>query len=857
MKDPRLASSLADLATRYGLSDACMKELSAILVSDGADSALPPVSTVKAAPAGPQPPLVRGYESGALLGVGGMGEVWRVYDPSLSRHLALKSLRAHLTDDPVLESRFLGEAQLTAQLQHPGIVPVHTTGTLADGRRYFTMKEVSGRTLREIIRQLHCDSTADQWVSTSDGWSLNRLLAAFRQVCQTVAYAHQRGVLHRDLKPANIMMGELGEVYVMDWGLARVDGTVEQSPEHGAAAADATLTVWGAVPGTPAYMSPEQIVGDIDAIGPASDVYALGAMLYEILSGQPPYGRGRPEDTIRRSRAGPPTLPSQCRPEQPGPPIPDDLETLCMQALSPDPSSRFPDAGALSREISAWLDGARRQELARALVIAADLRLADAARHREDGITLRAEADAILAAVPSHAPVARKLPGWEKLDAAEALERSAARETLEGVQKLRAALYQAPDFADAHDKLARHYARDHRAAESRGDARVAEGLEVLLRAHDRGAHARYLQGDGALTLITDPPGATARLYRYDRHQRRQVATFLSVLGTTPLHRVSLPRGSYLLTLKAPGRALVRYPVSIGREEHWDGVRPGAASPTPILLPPRGVLDVGDVYVPAGWFQAGGDRIAPLSLPRRRLWCDRFVIRRHPFTNAEYLQFLNTLLSWGRETEALRWAPRERAGSSGDPGALIYGRADDGRFILVSDTDGDRWESDWPVLKVGWEGAAAFARWWSVRTGYSWRLPGELEWEKAARGVDGRAYPWGDFLDPTFCSMRDSHPPARRLPARVTDYPLDVSPYGVRGMGGNARDWCLDPWRAEGRRISDGALSPPPNSDGAADRRVCRGGAWWQHAEHARSASRVGVRATLRDVGVSFRLVRSL
>ncbi len=135
MKDPRLARSLADLAARHGLSEECLREIAEILEPGVADSALPTMYTIQEGPARPRPPLVRGYESSELLGVGGMGEVWRVYDPSLNRYLALKSLRSHLTSDPVLEARFLGEARLTAQLQHPGIVPVHTTGELSDGRR--------------------------------------------------------------------------------------------------------------------------------------------------------------------------------------------------------------------------------------------------------------------------------------------------------------------------------------------------------------------------------------------------------------------------------------------------------------------------------------------------------------------------------------------------------------------------------------------------------------------------------------------------------------------------------------------------------------------------------------------------
>ena len=352
MKDPRLARALAELAERHGLSEVCVRELTQLIEPGVTDSALPTMFTVQDGPARPRPPIVEGYESNELLGVGGMGEVWRVFDPSLNRHLALKSLRAHLTSDPILEARFLGEARLTAQLQHPGVIPVHTTGELADGRRYFTMKEVGGRNLREVIREIHFSSTPRRWATTSDGWTLHRVMVAFHQVCQTVAYAHQRGVIHRDLKPSNVMMGEFGEVYVMDWGLARVDGQDERSPSRSPEEEDSTLTVWGEVPGTPAYMSPEQIVGDIDAIGPASDVYALGAMLYEILSGQPPYGRGKPQDIIRLSAAGPPPLPSNADTERPCPPIPDGLEEMCMQALSKDPRSRFPDAGALARELS-------------------------------------------------------------------------------------------------------------------------------------------------------------------------------------------------------------------------------------------------------------------------------------------------------------------------------------------------------------------------------------------------------------------------------------------------------------------------------------------------------------------------
>ncbi|MCP5024823.1 MAG: formylglycine-generating enzyme family protein, partial [Actinomycetia bacterium] len=143
-------------------------------------------------------------------------------------------------------------------------------------------------------------------------------------------------------------------------------------------------------------------------------------------------------------------------------------------------------------------------------------------------------------------------------------------------------------------------------------------------------------------------------------------------------------------------------------------------------------------------------------------------------------------------DALRWAPREAAGQQGKQGALIYGRDEHGHFRLVPDADGDLWELDWPVLNVDWYCATAYAAWHAARTGQPWRLPWDFEWEKAARGVDGRIFPWGDGIDPTYACFRDSHP-GRPLPQLVDSFPLDVSPCGVRGLGGNVRDWCVDHW----------------------------------------------------------------
>jgi tetratricopeptide (TPR) repeat protein len=248
--------------------------------------------------AAPEPPPVRHFGGYAVLekvGQGGRGVVYRVSDPELHRPLAVKVLRPELRDEPDAGHRFLKEAQIMGQLQHPGIVPVHGLGQLPDGRPYFVMKLVQGQTLAELLAQR--PAAADD---------RPRWLAIFQQVCQAIAYAHSRGVIHRDLKPANVMVGAFGEVQVMDWGLAKVlspeAGSLE--PARGepdllvAGAADTIRTTRtetgvstadGLVVGTVAYMSPEQAQGRVDQLDQRADVFGLGAVLCELLTSRPPY----------------------------------------------------------------------------------------------------------------------------------------------------------------------------------------------------------------------------------------------------------------------------------------------------------------------------------------------------------------------------------------------------------------------------------------------------------------------------------------------------------------------------------------------------------------------------------------
>ena len=285
---PWESSILADSSFGSNVSDFTLPS-QAHTQNDIEDPLQPPHSTA---------PFKQRYQDIGLLGIGGMGEVRLVQDRQLGRAIAMKIIKRELSSSATTQARFIAEAQATAQLQHPGIVPVHELGTLPDGRHYFTMTRVRGRTLAEVISGVQAVSTEGSWEITPAGWTFRRLIDVFHRVCESVAYAHDCGVIHRDLKPENIMLGSHGEVLVLDWGLAKVRGQRDIAAEQGdfdlddsnastpqrvvtqRSSDDSQATRMGVVTGTPAYMAPEQASGEIDLIDERSDVYALGAMLY-------------------------------------------------------------------------------------------------------------------------------------------------------------------------------------------------------------------------------------------------------------------------------------------------------------------------------------------------------------------------------------------------------------------------------------------------------------------------------------------------------------------------------------------------------------------------------------------------
>jgi serine/threonine-protein kinase len=315
------------------------------------------------------------YAEGAVLGVGGMGKVVLAHDARVGRDVAIKVLHGERELSVDDRARFLREAKVQGQLEHPSIVPVYDIDQRPDGSTFFTMRRVLGRTLSAIL-----DDLRNGIPTATARYTQRELLTAFATVCLTLDYAHSRGVIHRDLKPANIMLGDFGEVYVLDWGLARLVGEVEPS-----AAPAKRLSVPGEMMGTPLYMAPEQM-GDPD-VGAPADVFSLGAILFEIL-------------TLQRAR-DPHALfaPVDARPSTRTPDltVAPELETICVKATEHDPVDRYATPRALHDALVRYLEGdrelERRRELsaqyaaeASAAVARADVPGADSDRERTTAI---------------------------------------------------------------------------------------------------------------------------------------------------------------------------------------------------------------------------------------------------------------------------------------------------------------------------------------------------------------------------------------------------------------------------------------------------------------------------------------
>lgn len=298
------------------------------------------------------------YSRTQLHATGGIGRVWLARDSQLERDVALKELLPGQSGNAVSRARFLREARITGQLEHPGIIPVYELSHRSDTHEaFYVMRFVKGRTLKEAALTYH----QKRREGLPDSLEFLSLLNAFVIVCKTAAYAHSRGIIHRDLKGQNVILGDFGEVVILDWGLAKELGRAEvrvpeSSAPHEETSQDVELTLEGEAVGTPAYMAPEQAAGHLHLIDERTDVYGLGAMLYQILTGQSPFSGATTEEVLHKAKTEPPAAPETLWPV-----VPPTLQAACLRALAKAPAQRFSSAIDLAQEVEHWQEVQRQK----------------------------------------------------------------------------------------------------------------------------------------------------------------------------------------------------------------------------------------------------------------------------------------------------------------------------------------------------------------------------------------------------------------------------------------------------------------------------------------------------------------
>ncbi len=750
------------------------------------------------------------------IGRGGMGRVDMVFDRALGRPVAKKTVLKR-TASPLL----ITEAQIGAQLEHPSLVPVYDVEIDDTGRPHYTMRVVRGRTLRDAIELRRSGDRA--------AMTLAQMLGVFRQVCLAAHYAHSRGVVHRDLKPENVISGEYGEVYVIDWGVAFIAPT---SDLH-----RAPTEVALKVAGTPGYMAPEQFNGGpIDA---RSDVFALGIILHEIITGERP----SQDEEETRVHSAPPSIRHQGVSRLVRP-MPAPFDVLVASCLADHPTDRPASARLLADAIDEYLDGERaRAEREREAALHA--KEGEHALEAFDGLDAEArrldlEAQRMLAEVKPWDPAEHKQPAWERAEQAERLRSEAARALARGEAAYTRALGRVPDHAAARQGLAALYFRQFEAAEANGDPRKMAHYHDLARAYDDGPLAVQLRDEGLLDVTTEPAGAVVTVARYEQRGLLLRAEQVRVLGAAPVRRAVFASGSYLVTARL-GDVEIRYPIMIRR---------ACAQALTLRFANARDLPRDMLLVPGGPFLAllpREERVKPASLPD-------FAVARFPVTFREYVRYLEAIEDpelRARRTPLHRGNPlvekrRDPRGSHphGEWHLASHGVEGEGRKRIADGRD-----LDVPVLAATWYDAVAYATWLSTTTGRPYRLPTDLEWEKAARGADGRAFPMGNRMDPAFAKLRESRPEATQ-PEPVGAFVHDESPYGVRDLAGGVGDWTST--AVDGGRLPDLSAEGSVTTDGR--QAFYRGGNFGASSlQHMRYPTALRTRQT----GIGFRVALDL
>lgn len=804
---------------------------------------------------------IEDYQGLSAIGIGGVGAVFSAHEPGLNREVALKILRPQFRDQADRIESFIREARATAQIDHPNIVPVHRLGVFDDVGVYFTMKRVEGETLRAILRKL-----SENREGYRRNYSLNRLLEIFVAACNGVAFAHRHGILHCDLKPGNLMVGDYGEVLVMDWGMARYRADLDQGG-CGGAKMDLELGCrLDAAPendpekltlgGTPAFMPPEMITGEQREADEQADVYGLGAILYTILTWKSaPYDVTLPpEELMRIAATGRFVPPRKAAPREQSTPL--ELEAICLKAMARDRSKRYATVAELLQDLRNYMDDypvqaysptpfyrlaklIRRRPMIPATLAAAILTWAGFygygyLSNLSQGNSLLTLAEYNYTQAGRHNAVAQRIrqqllhdtsPRDDRTDAfrEEELRRQTAEaengynSALEFIS--RAAEYGVREsvvnrmYRDVFSSMIRLYLQTDNYGALESFLRQVRGRwkQIFDRVVEEdpalGTLVRRFQERSGTLEITAPAQAGRRLSIYD--DQGQIVMFPGQAPgdsgypaeDLPLgderHQFELPAGSYRLEFNRPGHATVR---------------------APVIVPPAGVgklhWNIPDELPPDVCFIPGGEFLAGRRGGRKQL--PAFLIGRHEVTFREYLDFWRSLGDPALRTRYLGWSSLQADGGRGAPEPIWD---EQGRLR-------DPFRPEFPVVGIPGEATEAFCRYKGWQLGMNCRLPSQLEWEKAARGVDGRDYVWGNIYVSDRALLAD-HPEARLFPsgAQPESFPADVSPYGVYDLVGNVRELVRSPGESGVfYLVLGGSSQTPPVLAGSSNAYYVNGGA---------------------------------
>ena len=734
----------------------------------------------------------RRYILGEEIARGGMGRIVEATDTHLRRTVAIKQLLPEKSN-AAWGSRFLQEAEITGQLQHPSIVPVYDIGTDDEGHLFFAMKRIEGITLHDIFVGLRNNATDIEARFTHEV-----LLSTFQSLCLAVAYAHSRSVIHRDIKPSNVMIGEFGEVFLMDWGLAKITHDQQDSASaqiRSQRADDGRMTTrQGETMGTPGYMAPELALGQLHLVDERADVYALGAVLYEMLTLRRPYSGKNTRTVIQRMLKLPVTPARQRAPNRK---ISEKLEHITARALERDPDLRYRSVLDLHREVHTHIaQQSPQSEHERDIPNSHSSDFDAYWRERQRLDALNAKLSEQIDLLTPWSKRGARHEYWHSVKQkdiyAEKVNEAFFLWSLSFEQKLSERLI-GPDLIDKSAQVLAHELT-HRDARNR----VLEAERLISTYREWPA---LEPGSYRFALRCDLEKVSVEIRSIEDVKGTQKVTSIKHQGATPFVLERLRPGQYFACFKDE-RFEYNHPFEMTRLGHLT-----------LDLPLSVNRSVPNDFQPilASEAYIGGDTQAFWSRSKTLTRSTPYALSKTCVTMRAYSEFLNDLHG-DDETIAFKRYPRSSS--------VRYLNYKNGAVQPNLDQFGNNWSWDWPVFGISRSDAVAYCAWLTERSHESYRLPTSTEWEIAGRGADQRVFPWGNLWDPTFSNNALANPGAPKL-APVGTHPKDESPFGLLDMAGGVAEWTSD-------TIED------PEVGATA---ICKGGSWTRTDRDARLASR--------------------